>query len=341
MLAEMPVTTLTPRPVASSVEELLAGAGRREPFMTSDSKSGSGFERVEIDGEPHIVKYVHIDQDWTMRFCGDVGCNPLQVWAAGLMDLLPDRIDHGMVGAARGLGRNGWGAALLMRDMSDELVPPGDDPISLEQHLGYVDTMAELAARTWNWVDDVGLVPLGNRWTWFGDGNLDYEREHGWREAVPPIAAQGWTRLRERVAPSIVELVDGLRNDAWPLVEAVSQTPMAFVHGDWKLGNVGTARDGRTILIDWTYPGAAPVCHDLGWYLALNRARLPQSKEDTITALRASLEAHGIDPTGWWDQQLGLCLLGAFVEFGWEKALGDDDELGWWCDRALEGARFL
>jgi len=26
------------------------------------------------------------------------------------------------------------------------------------------------------------------------------------------------------------------------------------------------------------------------------------------------------------------------VQFGWEKALGEDDELGWWCDRAREGA---
>jgi len=29
------------------------------------------------------------------------------------------------------------------------------------------------------------------------------------------------------------------------------------------------------------------------------------------------------------------------VIFGWEKALGNDDELGWWCDRAREGARRL
>jgi hypothetical protein len=38
---------------------------------------------------------------------------------------------------------------------------------------------------------------------------------------------------------------------------------------------------------------------------------------------------------------LGLCLLGALVEFGWEKALGDDDELGWWCAAASGGAALL
>ena len=99
----------------------------REPFGTTDSKSGSAFERVVIDGESLIVKHVHIDDDWTMRFNGDIGCHPAQVWQAGLMDVLPERIDHGVVAVAAGLGRNGWGAAILMRDLSDAMVPPGDD----------------------------------------------------------------------------------------------------------------------------------------------------------------------------------------------------------------------
>ena len=30
----------------------------------------------------------------------------------------------------------------------------------------------------------------------------------------------------------------------------------------------------------------------------------------------------------WWDAQIALALLGAFVQFGWEKALGGGDELG-------------
>jgi hypothetical protein len=336
-----PDLALVPRPVASSVDELLAGATNREPFLHTDSKSGSGFERVTIDGKPHIVKYVHIDDDWTMRFCGDVGCKPLQVWACGLMDILPERIDHGMVGVAGGLGRNGWGAALLMRDLSDELVPAGDAPLPLEEHLAYLDTMAALAARTWGWADDIGLVPLANRWAWFSQVTLERERQHGWPDPVPRIAAEGWDRFGERAPAAVHRLIDELRRDVQPVVSAVADTPSSFVHGDWKLGNVGTAADGRTVLIDWTYPGSAPVCQDLGWYLALNRARLPHSKEDAIAALRSALEHHGVDTARWWDRQLAVCLLGSLVQFGWEKALGDEDELGWWCDRALEGAAFL
>jgi hypothetical protein len=86
-----------------------------------------------------------------------------------------------------------------------------------------------------------------------------------------------------------------------------------------------------------SHPDDAPPA----WYLALNRARLPESKEASIDALRGSLARRGIETDGWWDPQVELCLLGALVQFGWEKALGDDDELGWWCDRARDGARWL
>ena len=58
-------------------------------------------------------------------------------------------------------------------------------------------------------------------------------------------------------------------------------------------------------------------------------------------AFRAALERHEIRTDDWWDRQLGLCLLGAVVQFGWEKAYGDDDEFAWWLDAAREGLRWL
>ena len=36
-----------------------------------------------------------------------------------------------------------------------------------------------------------------------------------------------------------------------------------------------------------------------------------------------------------------LTLLGAMVQFGWEKALGTDIELDWWIDNAMTGVEFL
>jgi len=330
------------RPVGDSVDELLVGARRLGGHRPEDARSGALFEQVEVDGQRCIVKYVHPDNDFAMRVSGDVGCRPRRVWEAGLVDLAPDFIDHATLGAAT-WGRNGWGVALLMRDVSAELVPVGDAPLPEAQHLAFIDHCTGMAARMWGWHDDLGLLPHRLRWAWFGVAQLEGEAALGFPEEVPRIAAQGWVRFAERAPSPIVEVVEALRRDTTSLSDAVRATPQTFLHGDWKLGNLGSNADGRTILLDWGHPGEGPVCHELAWYLALNRGRLPvgHTKESTIDEFRAALERHGVSTDGWWQRQLGLCLLGALVQFGWEKALGTDDELAWWCDVALEGSRWL
>jgi hypothetical protein len=333
--------TLSPRPVASSIEELLGGPRPRRPFRNSDAKSGSTFERVEVEGEPYVLKVLHVDDDWIARSIGDVTCLQARVWAAGVLDALPAGIDHAIVGVATGLGRNGWGAAVLMRDVGRWLTPPGDARVPLAQHAAFVDHMAGLSARFWGWSDTIGLLPPSLRYSFFGPGMLAVEAAGGWRNEVPRISATGWGRFADRAPADVCSLVDDLRNEPWALADALAATPATFVHGDWKMGNLGSHPDGRTILLDCAYPGEGPACHDLTWYLALNRARLPEPKEATIARYRRRLGAHGVDTTGWWDRQLGLCLLGGLVQFGWEKALGDDAELAWWVDQARAGARWL
>lgn len=333
------------RAVASSVDELLAGAERREPFVNPDGRSAAAFERVWIDGVPHVVKYLHLDHDFTMRVSGDVGCRTVRAWAVGLLDSAPDLVDHAIVGAALGHGRNRWGAALLMRDVSAELLPAGNAVIPADQHAAFIDHVAGFCAATWGWRDDprsdLGLLPYAARWAWFGHAALDGERALGWPERVPQLADEGWRRFAERAPAAVACLVDDLRRDPAPLAAALQATPSCFLHGDIKASNTGRALDGRTVLIDWAYVGEGPACHELAWHLALDRSRLPVSKEETADAFRVALERHGVDTSGWWARQLGLCLLGAVVVFGWEKALGDADELGWWCDAARDGARWL
>lgn len=337
----MSASSLVGRPVAGSVDELLADAQRLGAYVPDDFRSSAGFERVEIDGEPCVVKYVHPDNDFTMRVSGDVGCRPRLVWEMGLMDLANEAIDHAMLGVAP-WGRNGWGAALLMRDVSGDLPVLGDDPISEELHLAFLDGIAALAAPLWG-TGELGLLPHRLRWAWFGPAQLAGEQMLGWPEAVPRIAFEGWAKFGERAPGDVVDAIEQLRADTGPLSAALLATPQTFVHGDWKIGNLGRAGDGRVVLLDWAYPGEGPVCHELAWYLALNRSRIPagHSKESTIDDFRGALEQHGIATDGWWDSQLDLCLLGALVQFGWEKALGDDDELNWWIDAARPGLRRL
>ena len=331
----------TARPVATSVEELIGGATGRRPFRAGDGKSGSTFERLEIDGEPHVLKLMHVEDDWLARSVGDLGCHQVTVWASGLLDLFPASIDHAVVGAARGFGSRGRGAALLLRDVGDRLVPEGDTVVPAAQHAAFLDHMAELSARLWGWTDTVGLTPPSVRWCMFGDGMLACEEARGWPDEVPPIVARGWSAFAERAPADVRDAVAGVRAAPWLLAEAVANTPWTFLHGDWKMGNLGSHPDGRTILLDCAYPGEGPACADLGWYLALNRARLPETKEAAIDRFRAALDRHGVDTAGWWDRQLDLCLLGTVVQLGWEKALGDEDELAWWTARARAGAARL
>ena len=74
--------------------------------------------------------------------------------------------------------------------------------------------------------------------------------------------------------------------DPGPLVQALETTPQTLVMGNWKLDNLGTDPEGRTILLDWEMPGRGPALTDLAWYLAINCRRLPHSKEEAIATYR-------------------------------------------------------
>lgn len=330
-----------PRPVASSVEELLEGADARQPFRTGEFRSTSSFERVSIDGQPFVVKHIHVDDDFSLRVSGDIGCRAVRAYGIGLCDVASDVIDHAIVGAALGVARNGWGGTLLMRDVSDDLVPQGGQALPEAQHHRFIHHLAGMSARTWGWSDEWELMPYAARWRLFDHAGIEGERRLGWPEPVPRIAADGWEQFAARAGARVARGVDELRCDVTPLVTALQATPSCLIHGDWKAANLGSAPDGRTILLDWALVGEGPVNHELAWYLALNRARLPHPKEQVIDEFRNALGANGIDTDAWWDRQLALALLGAVVEIGWEKALGDEAELAWWCDRAGDALALL
>jgi hypothetical protein len=108
------------------------------------------------------------------------------------------------------------------------------------------------------------------------------------------------------------------------------------------------------VLLDWAFVGVAPPAVDLGWYLAVNSARLPVAREATIETFGHCLRdvlGDRFEPS-WWEPQLDLAQLGAFVQLGWPKVLGalrgepdvrarEQDELRWWSERVLRGARRL
>ena len=326
--------------VAGSLAELLGDLDDRRPFKTSDSLSGSRFESVRYRGEPMILKYVSVDDDWIMRATGDIDCRVLRLFASDVLARLPASIDHATVAVAPLPSRQGHtGAALLLRDVASLLVPPGSDAIPLDTHRRFIEHMAGLHAAYWGFDDDVGLNPLAHHYVFLTPAMAALEAMHGGADPVPKAVAEGWAAL-SRMDPRLATRLTMLAADPSPLVRGLDATPRTFVHGDWKFGNLGEHPDGRTVLLDWDRTGAAPATFDLAWYLAVNCDRMPESKEATIVLYRQILEQHGIATSEWWDRQLALTLLGAGLQLLWSK-VGDRAEFGWWRDRVTEGERFL
>jgi hypothetical protein len=272
-----------------------------------------------------------------MRVSGDEVHRPYLVWQAGIMDRAPGCIDHTVV--AMGLEGTGDDAVLtvLMRDVGDLLVPPGDIVVPPAQHAGLVAHMAALSAAFWGWDDGIGLTTMAQRLRFFAPGTIAGELAAAEVPAPIAAAAAGWQALPRR-SPLLAGVAQLVHDRPEVIIGSLAGTPGTFLHGDWKMGNLGTHPDGRTILLDWTLPGAGPACWDLCWYLALNRARLPEPKEAVIDRFRAGLEGHGISTAGWWQPQLDLCLIGVMATFAWEKALGDAGELRWWENAVARAA---
>jgi len=339
----------------SSVAELIADATERTALAGAAGKSGARLERVVIGGQPYVLKHLDLAEDWTMRASGCLRGAPLLAWERGLLARLPACFNQPIVGVAPedgGAGRPAsggagggrapsGGCAVLMRDVTPWLVPVSDEPIGLDQHLRFLRHMAALHAAFWACGSECEVVPVMHRYLELSPWLATAEAAVGSAHLVPRLVAQGWPRLAE-VAPAAAAVVTPLARDPGPLVEALEATPQTFVHSNWKLDNLGTDEQGRTIVLDWEQPGRGAPLSDLAWYLAINCRRLPQGKQDAIAAYRQALEEQGIDTEPWWDRQLALCLLGALVQFGWEKALGGyDEELAWWETQAVRAAPLL
>jgi aminoglycoside phosphotransferase (APT) family kinase protein len=327
------------RTVARSLDELLAGAGERRPLKTADSKSGAAFERVTIGGASYVVK--HFDEpDWLADASGDIACRAVSLFEHGVYDELADVVDSTVVAAARlGPDGKGWPAALLMRDAADEFVPE-DAAVTMATHAAFLDAMAAIHARFWQAPPDTDYMDLARNFEFLAPPQAREERDRrGDRSDVLRAVLAGWSQV-EATAPSVWSLVGDLLHDPSPLVAALSSGPATFLHGDWKMGNLGLRPDGRVVLIDWDRPSVGPPTVDLAWYLSVNCDRLPEPKEHAVARYREGLEARAVTTAGWWDRQHDLALLGGFLALGWSK-LGQPEEFGWWATAAARAVAHL
>ncbi|MBV9293774.1 MAG: aminoglycoside phosphotransferase family protein [Frankiales bacterium] len=326
-------------PVAArSLDELLAGATDRAPLKTADSKSAATFETLRIGGEPFVLKVVDGSSDWLAIASHDSNARAVCLWEDGVYDDLPPSIDSAVVGAARLGGSQPWPAALLMRDVTPSLVGE-DQPVDLATHAAFIDAMADLSAHFAGRLPATSYMPFVDNYRFLSPAEADRQLAQGTAGGPQPHIADGWRALAVQL-PELAKALTPLLAAPEPLADTLLRMPTTFQHGDWKMGNLGRSADGRVVLLDWDRPQVGPWTADLAWYLAVNSDRLPESKDDTIARYRAALDRRRVETEDWWDKQLPLTLLGAFLMLGWAKA-EQDAELAWWEPQVRTGLTLL
>ena len=279
-----------------------------------------------------------------MRVSGDIGCRPRRVWAAGLMDAVA-RAHRPRHARRRALGpqRLGRGPAHARRRRPAGAGRRRPRPRGRSTS-GSSTRIAALAG------PPVGLggrpraaAPPRSAGPGSASRSSTGEAALGWPEAVPRIAAEGWERFAARAPADVVDARSrrcAATRRRCPTPSCA--TPQTFLHGDWKFGNLGTARrrPGDPARLGLPRPGAGrPRAGLVPRPQPGPAARSGHTKESTIDDLRAALERHGRGHrrAGGSASSSSACSARS-VQFGWEKAYGDDDELGWWVDRCPRGA---
>ena len=319
----------------------LSGAAE-EPFE-HDGWSGAALTRVRrgSDGARFVLKRDSLARDWIARVTGDVP----DLREATLVDAapampLPVRLPH------LGVGRDGDDVVLLMPDLTGSLLR-WEAPVTVEQLARVLGALAALHAEPWH-----RQLPAGFPWTGLEDRLLlltrkaaaRYERDGIW---VGERFRIGWDAFDRRVTPAARGLVDRLTLEPRPLARALGAGPVAGLHGDLKLGNVGLADDGTVVLIDWQMTLVAPIAVELGWFLVCNVAGLPLPPDEVLGRYRL---AAGLDADDTWAMQRDLAIVVGLVLRGWRKGLDAEaglvlptgasaqDDLEWWAEEAVAAA---
>ena len=217
------------------------------------------------------------------------------------MDLAPAVIDHATLGVAP-WGRHGWGAAILMRDVSDDLPELGDQPIDAETHAAFLDGIAALAAPMWGIEGELGLLPHRLRWAWFGASATRRRAATRLpRRRCPRSPTEGWAAIRGSSAGrrGRRDRRAAQRHRA-ALGGAAARPPRRSFTATGRSATSAAPPTAASCCSTGPTRARARSCHELAWYLALNRARIPRghTKESTIDDFRSALERHGIATAG-------------------------------------------
>lgn len=327
--------------------------GSPEQPFPHDGWSGAALTALERGSERFVVKRTSWATDWIVRATRDRAIR--EGWVAANVSLGP-----GLVAPYLGAAADGDAVALVMPDLSTELIP-WDRP-GLHQVIGpsVVDRVMGAMARLHleDWGEGLPWCPLEDRLLLLARPSAERYVAQGLPVGERFLA--GWDAF-DRWAPAPArQLVDRLSRDPAPLIAALGRLPEVSLHGDLKLANVALL-DVDVALIDWQMACRAPVPVELGWFLVSNVALLPEGPEPIVGRYREAVRSSGNGGyaggasrdarlLGDWAAQVDLTWIVGLLLRGWRKGLdaasetptgwgtSAADDLAWWCARAIEAA---
>jgi hypothetical protein len=346
---------LDPTALASIVGSSVTGV-ERTPIET-EGFSDNVIERVtctDPGGAETQLVLKHFERgDWIAALTSDTRIREISLLENGLYRDLPHECQAPMLAATRSES----GDSMLMWDVSSSLFPPGDDLIREDQLVTCIRAVSALHASYWGGGPPPNAsVDFCTTQAWLGLLTPDVGRRRidlGIDNEVTASLEGGWQKFSEAASSLAARTVETIQRDNAALLDALGTAPQTLIHGDLKLANLGIDRVQRLVMFDWTLVGSMSPFIDLGWFLAVNSARLPISKETILELYQAMLLERGIDLGTEWTRHAEIGLLGGgTLRLGWVKALGtladDEDvrvreteELEWWCEMTERASRWL
>jgi aminoglycoside phosphotransferase (APT) family kinase protein len=309
----------------------LATATARRPIVPGGSaRSGSLIERVTLaDGRTVIVKHLDPRLDLMLRGLDDHG-RLARLWDAGVFERMPRVVEHGMLGVEP--EDDGW--VVVMEDLGSALLPD-DRPVSRAESRQMLAAAAQIHERFAG--EDLPVGPVAGLYRFLSPALA--VAEAGSPNQLPGLIGRGWARFAEAVPPDVAAAIAAIHGAPDRFAAAFAGSPTTLVHGDYRFANLGL-HDDRVVVIDWGSSCVrGPAALDLAWYLIVGATRIEATRDEVIHDFIA-LEGARHDP-----RALGLALIGALAQLGWNKALDvleNDDplarareraDLDWWVAR--------
>jgi hypothetical protein len=349
------LVTLEPE-IARVLEE------RHGPGLTIEqlpvSQAGAALTRLVVtspagESSRYVVKRLHPLGDWVARATRDERIRELQLASGGIYRALPRDVGSAVLTATT---FQDGSTALLMRDVSESLVSPGDEPLSDEQLARTLESLARLHSAFYGFparlMVGLGLCLLGDWLTLFAPATVHRETVAGHLSPNLSQILDGWTTFA-RLAPGTWPVLEPLLIEPRPVVQALRACPDTFLHGDARVEHLAFEND-RITLLDWGQFLRGPGALDLGWFLAGNADQNALEHDRAIEIYRRERERLRRLPASGeqWERELDLSLLVGVMRGGWALALAvasadgairrdDRMALAFWEEAVVRAQRWL